>query len=97
VKQVLRALQPGLEDFSLENMFPEITARAAAERGLGVLDDREEVAAALIPQGPVLPADRLHPWVWEPARPLWETSHYRQAIQTAWTTVNAKIQDKSEA
>jgi hypothetical protein len=94
VKQILKALQPGLESFDLNSMFPEITARDAAERGLGVLNDREEVAAALTPDAPVLPADQFHPWVWDSARTLWETHHYRQAVQTAWTTINAKIQDK---
>jgi hypothetical protein len=94
VKQVLKALQPGLEDFSLNDWFPEISARDAAERGLGVLNDREEVSAALIPDAPVLPADRFHPWVWDTARTLWESHHYRQAVHTAWTTINAKIQDK---
>jgi hypothetical protein len=58
------------------------------------LNDREEVAAAPMPEAPVLPADRFHPWVWDSARTLWETHHYRQAVQTAWTTINAKIQDK---
>jgi uncharacterized protein (TIGR02391 family) len=94
VKEILKSLDPELADFDLEGMFPEFTAIGKAERGLGVLADREEVAARLVPDAPVLPADKLHPWVWSSARTLWESHHYRQAVQTAATTLNAKIQDK---
>jgi hypothetical protein len=75
-------------------MSPEFAAIRQAERGLGVLADREEVAARLVPDAPVLPADEFHPWVWNSARTLWESHHYRQAVQAAATTLNAKIQDK---
>lgn len=94
VKEILKALRPGLEDFDLDTMFPEFGARDAAVRGLGVLADRDEVAAALTPDAPVLSADGFHPWVWDSARTLWESHHYRQAVQTVWTAINAKIQDK---
>ena len=94
VKEILKALLPGLEAFDLNDMYPEFGARDAAERGLGVLADRDAVAAALLPEAPVLPADRFHPWVWDSARTLWETRHYRQAVQTVWIAVNAKIQNK---
>lgn len=94
VKAVLKSLNPELAEFSLDGMFPEFTAIGQVERGLGVLADREEVAARLVPDAPVLPADKFHPWVWNSARTLWESHHYRQAVQTAATTINAKIQDK---
>jgi Protein of unknown function (Hypoth_ymh) len=42
----------------------------------------------------VLPADRFHPWVWDSARTLWETSHYRQAVHAAANAINAKTQAK---
>jgi hypothetical protein len=94
VKQILKSLQPGLEEFDLDGWFPESGAKAAAERGLGVLADREEVATRLAPDAPTLRADKFHPWVWGSARTLWESRHYRQAVQTAATALNAKIQDK---
>jgi hypothetical protein len=37
IKQILKALQPGLENFDLDSYFPESVAKSAAERGLGVL------------------------------------------------------------
>jgi uncharacterized protein (TIGR02391 family) len=94
VKEILKTLDPKLAEFRLEGMFPEFAAMGQAERGLGVLADREEVAVRLVPDAPVLPADKFHPWVWNSARTLWESHHYRQAVQTAATTLNAKIQDK---
>jgi hypothetical protein len=95
VKEILKSLDPELAKFDLNGgMFPEFAAIGQAERGLGVLADREEVAARLVPDAPVLPADRFHPWVWDSARTLWESDHYRQAVQTVATTLNAKIQDK---
>lgn len=94
VKEILKSLDPELADFNLNGMSPEFFSIGQVERGLGVLADREEVAARLVPDAPVLPADKFHPWVWDPARTLWESHHYRQAVQTAATTLNAKIQDK---
>jgi uncharacterized protein (TIGR02391 family) len=94
VKEILKSLDPELADFSLGGMVPESTAIAKVKRGLGALADQEEVAARLAPDAPVLPADKFHPWVWDSARTLWESHHYRQAVQTAATTLNAKIQDK---
>jgi uncharacterized protein (TIGR02391 family) len=32
--------------------------------------------------------------VWNAARSLWETKHYRQAVQTAFTSLNVQIQTK---
>ena len=94
VKEILRSLDPQLAEFNLGQMFPEFEAIGQAERGLGVLADREDVATRLTPDAPVLPADQFHPWVWNSARTLWESHHYRQAVQAAATALNAKIQDK---
>lgn len=94
VKEILKSLDPELAKFNLDQMVPEFEAIGQAERGLGVLTDREEVGARLAPDAPVLPANRFHPWVWDSARTLWESHHYRQGVQTAATTLNAKIQDK---
>jgi hypothetical protein len=94
VKMALRALSPALAKFNLDEMGGDLEAKANVERGLGMLADRHEWDIRLAPDAPTLPADKLHPWVWDSARTLWETRHYRQAVQTAWTTINAKIQDK---
>lgn len=94
VKEILKRLDPVLADFNLEAIGGEKSARSAAQRGLGVLNGRDEWAIRLAPDAPVLPADQLHPWIWEAARSLWESHHYRQAVQTAATALNARTQDK---
>lgn len=93
-KEILKCLDPQLADFTIDSWGGEEAARNAVQRGLGILDDRDDWATKLAPEGPILPADQLHPWVWDAARSLWETSHYRQAVQTTATALNARTQDK---
>jgi hypothetical protein len=64
------------------------------QKGLGILDYQDEWALKLLPDAPVLPTDRFHPWVWDSARTLWETGHYRQAVHAASNAINAKTQAK---
>jgi hypothetical protein len=54
----------------------------------------DEWATRLEPDAPALSADRLHPWVWGAAATLWESGHYRQAVQAAATAVNAHAQTR---
>lgn len=65
-----------------------------AERFIGRIDDYHEVRSRLTPDSPTAAADRMHPWVWEPARSLWETGHYRDALNSSAKLTNAKIQAK---
>ena len=44
--------------------------------------------------GPVIAADHLHPWVWDAARPHWESGNYRAAIHAAATNVNSRLRKK---
>ncbi len=98
VKQVLKRLDPELADFVLEKWAGEHASpsgvRTCVQQGLGILDDQEEWAVKLLPDAPVLPADQFHPWVWDSARTLWETGHYRQAVHTAANAITAKTQAK---
>lgn len=63
-------------------------------RGIGILADMDEWATRLAPDAPSLPADGLHPWVWDAARTFWESKHYRAAVHAAATSINAHLQDK---
>ena len=98
IKRILRKLDPALAEFDV--IFgPDSTtaARNAVSRarvGIGALNDREEWVRRLAPDSPVLPADRLHDWVWGAARTLWESSHRRLAVQAAATAINAQAQTK---
>jgi hypothetical protein len=61
-------------------------------QALGLARRHAEIEICLGPDGPQLPADLLHAWVWEAARSLWDTRHYREAVQVAATSVNAHLQ-----
>jgi len=93
-RQILKRLDPDLADFESEGLEGPYGAMHAIERGLGILADQEEWAANLAPEGPVIAADQLHPWVWASASTLWDSGHYRQAVQAAATAINAKTQAK---
>lgn len=93
-KRILRELDTELIDFQVEMMLGEYTARTAAMKGLGILEDQEEVEANLRPAGPVLAATGLHPWVWDAASTFWDAGHYRQAIEQAARAVTAHTQEK---
>ncbi|MFF7251542.1 TIGR02391 family protein [Embleya sp. NPDC008237] len=66
----------------------------AALRARIALRRDTEVRAKLGDTAPRLSASRLHPWVWEPARPLWRNGHYRSAVLTAAVSVNDETQKK---
>jgi len=43
---------------------------------------------------PDIVPESLHPWIWDAARKLWESEHYRPAVQAAATAMNERLQDK---
>lgn len=95
VKEILKRLDPKLADFDLmDSNSGSFVARMNVELGLGIVQDRGEWAVRLAPDSPALPADQFHPWVWESARSLWSTGHYRQAVQSTATAINAHTQTK---
>ncbi len=95
VKEVLRSLDPALANFDFDFGRPERQAAVyALQRGLGILDKQDEWVANLVPDAPYLPADRFHPWVWSAAQTLWETKHYREAVEAAAKSINAHTQTK---
>lgn len=94
-KQILRVLDPQLaEKVDVDQMGGEATARHQAQRGLGMLADMDEWTTRLAPDAPTLTADRLHPWVWDPARTFFDSRHYRAAVHAAASSINAHTQDK---
>ncbi|MCG3043943.1 TIGR02391 family protein [Streptomyces sp. S1A] len=69
-------------------------ARNEVQRGLGILADKDEWAVRLVPDVSTLAADRFHPWVWEPAAPLWAAEARQDAVLAAARTVNRRLQLK---
>jgi hypothetical protein len=69
-------------------------AKHQALRALTLAESSEELQAFHSPESPSLEAGGLHPWAWEPARPLWEAGAYQEAVLSAARTVNARLQQK---
>jgi hypothetical protein len=99
VKEILKRLKPGLEQFDLDSheggWWAGVSdAERYVQRGLGILDALDELAAHLGPAGPTVAAESLHPWVWEAAQPLWASRHFRESVGAAATLVSANLQTK---
>ena len=94
VEQILDRLLPDWRSFRGRGIDGWSGHREATQRGLSVLDLDEELQANLGEATPRLDASRLHPWVWEGARSLWQSKHYAEAVRAAAIKVNAETQNK---
>jgi Protein of unknown function (Hypoth_ymh) len=68
--------------------------RQVAQRALAQLEREEELAANLGELTPNLNVAQMHPWVWDDARSLWASGHFREAVSAAAVKVNAETQNK---
>lgn len=68
--------------------------REAAIRAREALEREEEVNANLGEKAPELSAAELHPWIWGGAKSLWQSGHYREAVEGAVKKLNAETQNK---
>ena len=69
-------------------------AQRASQRLVGILAHaaiRDEIFS---PEGPTLVAARLQRWVWNAAVSLWETGHYKEAVNAAASAVEQQTQLK---
>jgi Protein of unknown function (Hypoth_ymh) len=94
-RAVLRALDPDLANFSLDTMAGEYQGIKAADRGLGMLADLDDVGSRLRPEAPTLPADQLHPWIWDAARTFWDAGAHAVAVEQAAKSITAHTQQKT--
>jgi uncharacterized protein (TIGR02391 family) len=95
VEQISDRVLPGwrkLDANNDENRWMQ--HRAAALRSEEVLKRQEELAQNLGENAPELSAAKLHPWVWAGAKSLWQSGHYREAVEAAAKKVNAKTQNR---
>jgi uncharacterized protein (TIGR02391 family) len=76
-------------------MAGEYEGIRAADRGLGMLADLDDVATRLRPEAPTLPADQLHPWVWDAARTFWDAGAHAVAVEQAAKSITAHTQQKT--
>lgn len=63
-------------------------------RGIASLEREAELREKLGDNAPTISASGLHPWVWNGASSLWQSGHYRQAVEDALKKVNAETQNK---
>lgn len=68
--------------------------RDLAIRCIAELDRHDEIAEKLGEDTPQMDAGQLHPWIWEAARPLWQSEHFAVAVQQAAIGLNANLQTK---
>lgn len=68
--------------------------RAAAIRAKAALEREAEIKEHLGENAPEISAANLHPWVWSGARALWQSGHFRSAVEDALKKVNAEVQNK---
>jgi len=68
--------------------------REAAQRADAALERDAEVRRRLGDNAPRLSAAAMHPWVWDGARSLWHSGHFREAVTAAARKVNAETQNK---
>jgi hypothetical protein len=68
--------------------------RVVAQRALAQLERQQEIQENLGESAPDLNAAQMHRWVWDGARSLWESEHFREAVSAAAVKVNAETQNK---
>lgn len=97
VEQIFDRYLPGwaLGDESLSAYESEWKKqRDVAVRVLALVRRQQEIDENLGDGAPMISAGQLHPWVWEGARPLWRSGHFRSAVEDAAKKVNAETQNK---
>ncbi|MDB1088733.1 TIGR02391 family protein [Streptomyces sp. ACA25] len=95
VKRILHSLDPGLaEDIYIDHRDALQLTQNDVQRALGIVADMDEWEAHLRPDSPALIADRLHPWVWESAAPMWGAGARQDAVLAAARTINRRLQQK---
>ncbi len=68
--------------------------REAAIRAREELVRAQEIEENLGENAPELSAAELHPWIWGGASSLWQSGHYREAVEGAIKKLNAETQNK---
>jgi hypothetical protein len=94
VVQILDRVVPGWNDAEQSSFDAWRVHRDAAHRALAQLERNQELRDNLCEDAPDLNAAHMHPWVWDGARSMWESRHYRGAVSAAAVKVNAETQNK---
>ncbi|MCE5254329.1 MAG: TIGR02391 family protein [Actinomycetia bacterium] len=90
--RVIRNWRTQVPDTSANNRWSR--HREAALRAREELVREQEVKENLGENAPELSAAELHPWVWSGASSLWQSGHFREAVEGAIKKLNAETQNK---
>jgi uncharacterized protein (TIGR02391 family) len=66
----------------------------AASRGIAAFKRQGELRERLGDSAPRVSAGDFHPWIWSGASSLWQSGHYREAVEGAIRKLNAETQNK---
>jgi len=95
VEKILDRVVPGWRtEIELRNTNRWTRHREAAIRAKEELLRQDEVRKNLGDDAPEISASKLHPWVWSGAASLWQSGHYRSAVEDAAKKLNAETQNK---
>ena len=87
-RAVLKALDPDLASFNLDTMAGEHEA-SRPRIGVWGCSPTWTTSRRLRPEAPTLPADQLHPWVWDAARTFWDAGAHAVAVEQAAKSITA--------
>lgn len=94
VEQILDRVTPRWRERRGDSEQKWQALRQAASRGRTQIERDQELRERLGEDAPKLSAAELHPWIWEGAKSLWQSGHYREAIGGAIRKLNAETQNK---
>lgn len=108
VRRKIRELRPLIQNISKRimsvnylNTFKAdddnwiMNAKAGAEELIGTIDMITTHKEIFGPEGPALVAEDLHHWIWDAAVKLWDSNHYKQAVENAWNNLVRYTQEKT--
>lgn len=71
-----------------------LPVREVVIRAHAALSREKELRENLGDNSPEISASKLHSWIWEGASSLWQSGHYREAVEAAIKKLNAETQNK---
>lgn len=94
VEQILDRATPRWREQLVDSKRKWQSLRDAASRGRAQIERDQELRERLGENAPELSAAELHPWIWSGAKSLWQSGHYREAVEGAIKKLNAETQNK---
>lgn len=95
VEKILARVLPGWRNLGVDaERYRWARHHEAAIRAREELIREQEVNENLGENAPELSAAELHSWVWSGAKSLWQSDHFREAVEGAIKKLNAETQNK---